>query len=111
MILLLGDLTIHAREATRFDRGLLDEERLRPGEGMIFVFESDVNVPFHTYGMRFPIDILFLAQSGRIVSAAESVAAGKTITSPVSFRAVLELPAGTYARHPVPSLIVLSDVS
>jgi uncharacterized protein len=109
MRIALGNLVIIARVPARYDRGLIDYDSLRPDQGMLFPFDANTNVPFHTYGMRFPIDILFLDGSGNVVSRAESVPPGKTITSPVSFRAALELAAGTYAKEGATFVKVLGE--
>lgn len=94
-----GHKWITATVPDSYARGLLDYAALADDQGMYFPFKRDVRTVFHTHGMRFPIDVLFLDSRGRVVSIAESVPPGKTIASPVAYRAALELAAGTYAKY------------
>ncbi len=75
-------------------RGLLGHAPLRPGEGLVLRGEKAI----HTIGMGFPIDILFLDKTGRVVHLMHSVGAFRF--SPFVWTAsnVLELPAGTLER-------------
>lgn len=45
-------------------RGLLEHDRLEPGEAMYIVPTQWL----HTFGMRFPIDIAFLDRGGRVLA-------------------------------------------
>lgn len=75
-------------------RGLLGHRPLRPGEGLLLRGEKAI----HTIGMSFPIDVLFLDRSGRVVHLHHSMVPLRA--SPFVFRAadVLEMPAGTLER-------------
>jgi len=48
-------------------RGLSGRSSLRPGWGMIFVFEASGIYSFWMYGMLFPLDIIWLDEEGRVV--------------------------------------------
>jgi len=52
----------------------------------------------HMFGMRFPIDVAFLAESGHVLAVHEALRPNRL--SRIAWRAegVLELPAGTLRR-------------
>jgi len=83
-------------------RGLSGRAALGRDTGMLFVFPRASRYGFWMKEMRFPIDILWLADDGRIVDLRESVSPD---TYPTLFRPqhavryVLELPAGFAAAH------------
>jgi uncharacterized membrane protein (UPF0127 family) len=54
--------------ATR-KKGLLGRDRLEPGEGLVIAPCGGV----HTWFMRFPIDVVFVARDGRVVKVREAV--------------------------------------
>jgi len=74
-------------------KGLLGRNKFRKGESLWIKPCNSI----HTFGMRFPIDVLFMDRENIVVS----VSAGLTPyrLSRLFFRAasVLELPAGTLA--------------
>ena len=75
-------------------RGLLGREKLEPDEGMLFSHTGSV----HTYGMRFPIDVVFLDKGLTVLSVHAHV--GKS--QAVKHRGAswtLELPAGSSHRR------------
>ncbi|MGE5559824.1 MAG: DUF192 domain-containing protein [Chloroflexota bacterium] len=84
-----------ALAATFFQRfvGLMGKRRLRHGEGLVLAPCQAV----HTMFMNFPIDLLFLDETGRVVAALGDVA--PYCRSPVVREAfyVVELPAGVIA--------------
>ena len=49
----------------------------------------------HTFGMRYPIDAVYLSSSGRVLRVDGSLKAGKAWPMQRGARRVLELPAGT----------------
>ena len=51
----------------------------------------------HTFGMRFPIDVIFAARDGRVVKIARAVAAGRIAFALRGF-AVIEMAAGEADR-------------
>jgi uncharacterized membrane protein (UPF0127 family) len=48
----------------------------------------------HTFGMLFPLDLLFLDREGRVVELCRNVPAGRVVRRPAA-DAVLELPSPT----------------
>lgn len=79
-------------------RGLLGREQLLPGEGLWIVPCEAI----HTFGMKFPIDAVFLARDRRVVKIYRALAPWRVAFSLVS-HSVLELPAGTIeASHTEP---------
>ncbi len=75
-------------------RGLLGHAPLQSGEGLLLSGEKAI----HTVGMGFPIDVLFLDSTGRIVHLIPDM--GPLRFSPFVTAAanVLELPAGVAAQ-------------
>ena len=71
-------------------RGLSGRHSLEPGGGMLFRGCRQV----HTFGMRFPIDVLFVDGDGSLVRVLHSLEPRRL--SPVVWhsRLVIELPAG-----------------
>ena len=65
---------------------LLDRERA--GEGLLIPACRSV----HTFGMRFPLDLIFLGEDGRVVELRRSVPPGQIVRCPDG-AAVLELPS------------------
>lgn len=51
----------------------------------------------HTFAMRFPIDVIFLDRSGRVMRVVERVAPWRIVWTPGA-RTVIETAAGTAAR-------------
>ena len=86
-------------------QGLSGREKLSEREGMLFVFSEDDRHSFWMKDMRFPIDIVWLSQSGEVVDIQHSVSPDTYPT--YSFapqkvaRYVLELSAGWTRRHGV----------
>jgi uncharacterized membrane protein (UPF0127 family) len=84
--------------ATAFDSksrrtGLLRHASLGEGTALIIAPSNSV----HTFFMRFPIDLAFVARDGRIVKVKGSVAPWRLAASIRAF-AVIELAAGRLAR-------------
>lgn len=75
-------------------RGLLGHAPLKPGEGLLLRNEKAI----HSVGMSFPIDVLFLDQTGQVVHLIDTMPASRF--SPFVARAadVLEMPAGIIAQ-------------
>ncbi|MDQ6704399.1 MAG: DUF192 domain-containing protein [Acidobacteriota bacterium] len=72
--------------------GLLKHSSLKPGEGLWIVPCEAV----HSFGMKFPIDVLFLDRSKKIRKTRAGMAPRRmAICLPA--HSVLELPAGTIA--------------
>ena len=82
------------RVANRFFerlRGLIGRPRLQPGEAFWLPFCQGV----HTFGMKYPIDVVFLNKENRVVKLVQALQPNSF--SPVVFQSasVLELPEGT----------------
>ena len=90
-------------EALR-ERGLGGRESLSQDEGMLFVFPKDGKYAFWMKDMNFPIDILWLSDTGVVVYMVSNVSPN---TYPEDFvpekpsRYVLELPSGWANAHEV----------
>jgi uncharacterized membrane protein (UPF0127 family) len=74
--------------------GLLVGRPLADAEGLLIAPCSSV----HTIGMRYPIDVVFLARSGEVLRSCGEVRAGR-FRIKAGAHAVLELRAGGAARH------------
>lgn len=74
-------------------RGLLGRVGLAPGHALVIAPSNGV----HTFGMRFAIDIIFVARDGRVVKIARALAARRIA---FAFRAfgVIEMAAGEADR-------------
>lgn len=75
--------------ATR-KNGLLGRDRLEPGAGLVIAPCGGV----HTFFMRFPIDVVFVARDGRVVKVRHAVRPWRLALAVTAF-CVIELPAGT----------------
>jgi hypothetical protein len=74
-------------------RGLTGREALCEGEGLLLEPCRAV----HMLGMRFPIDVAFLAPDGSVVALYHGLAPGARTRYHRAARSALELPAGTLA--------------
>lgn len=72
-------------------RGLLGTDALPQGEGLLIVPCRQV----HTFGMRYPIDAVFLDDEYRVLRVVRSLRPHRLGPLVWRARAVLELPAGT----------------
>ncbi len=72
-------------------RGYLGRPSPAEGEGMLLVPCNSV----HTYGMRFPLDLIFLDDSGRVLRSIPRVRPWEKPKRVTSAHYVLEVPAGT----------------
>ncbi len=75
-------------------RGLLGRPPLQPGDGLLLRGEKAI----HTFGMGYPIDILFLDRSGRIVHICHSMPPLRASRLIWQAADVLELPPGTASQ-------------
>jgi uncharacterized protein len=74
-------------------RGLLGRDGLEPGHAMLIAPCSSI----HTWFMRFPIDVIFVARDGRVVKSRAAMPPWRLAAAPRAY-AVVELPAGTLAK-------------
>lgn len=72
--------------------GLLKHDRLPPGEGLWIAPCEAV----HTFGMKFPIDVLFLNRKRKVLKIRPDMVRGRMSVC-LRAHSVLELPAGTAA--------------
>ena len=70
-------------------RGLLKHERLEAGEGLWIVPCEGV----HTFGMKFPIDVVFLGRDKKVLKVRREMGRGR-LSLCLRAHSVLELPAG-----------------
>ncbi len=87
--LLASNVVVANKGATR-RRGLLGRERLSPGEGLWIVPCEAV----HTFGMQFPIDLVYLDRSHRIIKVRNDVPP-RRLSVCLSAHSVIELASGT----------------
>ena len=73
--------------------GLLDRETLSSGEGLWIVPCEGV----HTFGMKFPIDLVYLDRKKRVRKIRHAVPP-RRISICLAAHSVVELPAGTIRR-------------
>lgn len=77
--------------------GLLGRARLDPGEGLLILPSSGV----HTWGMRFPIDVVALDRHLRVLDVKEHLGSFRIAAVGWTTRSVLELPAGTIRQSQI----------
>jgi len=75
-------------------RGLLGTDALDDGEGLLILPCRQV----HTFGMRYPIDVIFIDKSWTVRRITHRMRPGRLSALVLSSRAVLELPAAKAAR-------------
>jgi len=71
--------------------GLLGRPSLESGGGVWLIPGNSI----HTIGMRFPIDLVLLSRSARVVEVRERVRPYSVVWPKLTARSVLELPEGT----------------
>jgi uncharacterized protein len=89
--------SLRVRVARRFVSralGLLVGEPLGESEALLIAPCSSI----HTFGMRYPIDVVFVDRDARIVRVFDRVGAAR-IRFAFGARAVVELRSGAAARH------------
>ena len=79
-----------ADRGERRRRGLLGRSGLAAGEGLWIVPCEAV----HTFGMQFPIDLVYLDRRGRVVKTRSDVRPGR-LSACLAAHSVVELPSGT----------------
>ncbi len=88
---------VAAQVVTAFDsktrnRGLLGLDVFQPGRALIIAPTNAI----HTWFMRFPIDVAFVARDGRVVKVRHQLKPWR-LSGAIGGYAVIELPAGTLA--------------
>ena len=92
--LVLADQLISAFDSKSRRVGLLRHESFPDGSAMLIAPSNAV----HTFFMRFPIDVAFVTREGRIVKACPGLKPWR-LAGALRAHAVVEMPAGTLARH------------
>lgn len=87
---LLADRCHFANTVLKRMIGLLNRRRLEPGEALLI----DRCYGIHTFGMRFPIDVLFLDHDLRVLRVVEALPPYRTCAVKRAVY-VLELPIGS----------------
>jgi uncharacterized membrane protein (UPF0127 family) len=81
-------------------QGLMFRERMPAEAGMLFLYPAPQMISMWMKNTLIPLDMLFIAEDGRIIHIAERAVPGSlaTFSSGQPARAVLELNGGTAAR-------------
>ena len=87
----LADDLVLADTLLRRMRGLLGRKALVRGEGLWIKPCNGV----HTFGMRFPIDVVFLDRQLRVIAVTQSLPPNRLTRMYINAASVLELPSGT----------------
>ncbi len=74
--------------------GLLKEKALNDGEGLLLQGTRSI----HTFGMRFPIDVIYLDAAGRVLRTIHSLPPNRIGPFRRGVRSVLEMRAGAIAQ-------------
>jgi hypothetical protein len=90
---LLGNLIEIADTSSKRRTGLLKHASLQPGEGLWIVPCEAV----HTFGMQFPIDVLFLSKKRKVLKIRQNMGRRRMALC-LRAHSVLELPVGTIAE-------------
>lgn len=81
-------------------RGLMFRRDLPTDRGMLFVFEETARRGFWMQNTPLPLDLLFVAESGRIVAIRQGKPLSEEIIAPIyPIRFVLELHEGTARKN------------
>lgn len=88
-----------ADDASEQQRGLMHRERLADGHGMLFVMEATREANFWMKNTPSALDLIFIAEDGRIVTIKRGEALSEAIiSSEADVRFVLEIAAGEAQR-------------
>jgi len=90
----LADRAVAARSIKARTVGLLGRSSLEPGEALLLEPSSSI----HTAFMRFPIDIVYVDRSGRVVKVVPDLRPFRISAVFRGGRSVIELPSGTVAQ-------------
>lgn len=75
-------------------RGLMLQPTLPEGSGLLLAPERSI----HTFGMRFPIDVVYLDGANRVLHLDETMRPNRIGPFVPGCRAILEVPCGTIRR-------------
>ena len=82
-----------AFESASRNRGLLGRDHLDQGRALVIAPSNGI----HTFGMRFPIDVIFAARDGRVLKIRPALPRSRIAFAWGGF-AVIEMAAGEAAR-------------
>lgn len=74
--------------------GLLRRSSLGPEEALWLIPSKGV----HTFGMRFPIDVIFLNENNKVIDTISDMAPNRISRLHLSSHSILELPPGTIEK-------------
>lgn len=85
------------------EKGLKGRESLPSNGGMWFVFPQTVEEKFWMKDTKFPLDLIYVDEGMKVVHIIENAPAesAELLVSPSPFKYVLEVNAGTAAKHGV----------
>jgi uncharacterized protein len=86
----LADRARWARTGMERRKGLIGSPTLEPGEGLIV----DRSPQVHTFGMSWPIDVVFCTKSWTVKHIVRSMVPGRLSRVVLGARYAIELPAG-----------------
>ena len=92
----LADRAEVARSFWRRFWGLMGRRDFPPGSAL--VVDSNASVSVHTFGMRFPIDVIFVDRAGVVVGLREAMPPNRPYAGARGARRTVELPAGVIAQ-------------
>lgn len=92
----LADTVIPAFDSKTRRTGLLKHTALDPGTAMVIAPTNAI----HTFFMKFPIDVAFVARDGRIVKISHALPAWRMAAAWGGY-AVIEMAAGAFASADV----------
>ncbi|MGD9168678.1 MAG: DUF192 domain-containing protein [Candidatus Thiodiazotropha sp.] len=75
-------------------RGLLGRKKLSENDGLLLERCASV----HTFGMRYPLDLVFLDKEGKVLKCQESVKPFRTASAPGAYY-TLELNQGVISKQ------------
>ena len=70
--------------------GVIPYRRLSPGQGMVLPSTGSI----HTWGVRFPVDVLFLDRENKVLGRRAQVRPFRVAIAPRGCHTAIELPAG-----------------
>lgn len=88
---ILADRAQWARGLWVRGRGLMFRRQMLEGEGLVLVGSKSI----HTFFMRFPIDVLFVARDGRVLLCHERMPPWRISALVLRSGYVIEVPSGT----------------
>ncbi len=82
---------------TKF-RGLMFRKNFKCGEAMVFDFKKPARYSIHMFFVRFPIDLVYLDGSSKVVEIREGIRPWRFYRPKSKSSSLMELPAGTVEK-------------